>query len=367
MAKKKMGSVKLTDDVLVTSVDLTADVTGTLPVGSGGTGATSLTGALMGNGSSAFTAVAPGAAGGILRSNGSNWVRVSGLDTADITSGTFADARVAQSNVTQHQAALAIAYTQLTYSGLSTGAVLRATGAAAASFGTVTTAGLADANVTYAKIQDLTALSVLGRAGNTDGVGASIAAGTDHQVLRRSGTTIAFGAVNLAQAAAVTGTLAVGNGGTGLTAPGTSGNVLTSDGTNWTSSALPLTAGLAYGTWGAAGAEAANAIEVQLTLSDTAGTALAVATAEVEVMVSDGVDDAEPSATATIAAAGTPVGTMLAGSGTATVSMRCNSSGLIKVKVTETAAANRYLWIRQGRNSTHWVRANAAAKILAFT
>jgi hypothetical protein len=33
---------------------------------------------------------------------------------ADITSGTFADARIAQSNVTQHQAALSIAFTQLT-------------------------------------------------------------------------------------------------------------------------------------------------------------------------------------------------------------------------------------------------------------
>jgi hypothetical protein len=67
---------------------------------------------------------------------------------------------------------------------------------------------------------------------------------------------VAFGAVNLAQAAAITGTLPVGNGGTGATtltannvilgnggsavqfvAPSTSGNVLTSNGSTWQSSA----------------------------------------------------------------------------------------------------------------------------------
>jgi hypothetical protein len=36
------------------------------------------------------------------------------LDTAKVTTGTFADARIAQSNVTQHQAALAIGWGQLT-------------------------------------------------------------------------------------------------------------------------------------------------------------------------------------------------------------------------------------------------------------
>lgn len=59
------------------------------------------------------------------------------------------------------------------------------------------------------------ALSVLGRSANSTGDVASIAAGTDHQVLRRSGTALAFGAINLAQAAAVTGLLAAANGGTG--------------------------------------------------------------------------------------------------------------------------------------------------------
>lgn len=55
------------------------------------------------------------------------------------------------------------------------------------------------------------ALSVLGVAGNATADNASIAAGSDNQVLRRSGTAIAFGAVNLASSSAVTGNLPVAN------------------------------------------------------------------------------------------------------------------------------------------------------------
>ena len=68
----------------------------------------------------------------------------------------------------------------------------------------------------YANLTQGSALSVLGVTGNATADVASIAAGTDHQVLRRSGTALDFGAVNLAQSAAITGTLPVGNGGTGL-------------------------------------------------------------------------------------------------------------------------------------------------------
>lgn len=71
----------------------------------------------------------------------------------------------------------------------------------------------------FANLTQGSALSVLGVTGNATADHASIAAGTDNQVLRRSGTAVAFGAVNLASSDAVTGTLAVGNGGTGVTAP----------------------------------------------------------------------------------------------------------------------------------------------------
>ena len=70
----------------------------------------------------------------------------------------------------------------------------------------------------YANLTQGSALSVLGVTGNSTADVASIAAASDFQVLRRSGTSVAFGAVDLSQAAAITGTLPEGNGGTGGTA-----------------------------------------------------------------------------------------------------------------------------------------------------
>jgi hypothetical protein len=70
------------------------------------------------------------------------------------------------------------------------------------------------------------ALSVVGNATNATANVADISAGTDDQVLRRSGTAIGFGAVNLASTNAVTNVLDEGNGGTGLSAGGASGNYI---------------------------------------------------------------------------------------------------------------------------------------------
>jgi hypothetical protein len=67
----------------------------------------------------------------------------------------------------------------------------------------------------FANLTQGSALSVLGVTGNATADNASIAAGSDHQVLRRSGTAVAFGAVNLAQSAAVTGILPIANIATG--------------------------------------------------------------------------------------------------------------------------------------------------------
>jgi len=52
-----------------------------------------------------------------------------------------------------------------------------------------------NASITYAKFQDVLALSVVGRAANSDGVAAAITASADHLVLRRSGASISFGEV----------------------------------------------------------------------------------------------------------------------------------------------------------------------------
>lgn len=87
------------------------------------------------------------------------------------------------------------------------------TGTGTGSFATT----IANNAVTNAMLRDSGALSVIGRATNSTGDPADISAGSDNQVLRRSGTALAFGAVNLASSAAVTGALPIANGGTGAT------------------------------------------------------------------------------------------------------------------------------------------------------
>lgn len=71
---------------------------------------------------------------------------------------------------------------------------------------------IVDATIPYRAIEDAAALSVLGRAADSSGVLADIQAGSDHQVLRRSGTVVAFGAIDLSQSEAVgTSRLALAN------------------------------------------------------------------------------------------------------------------------------------------------------------
>lgn len=62
-----------------------------------------------------------------------------------------------------------------------------------------------------AKLTVGAALSLLGVAGNAAAARADIVAVNDHELVRRSGAAIGFGALNLAQAAAVTGILAAAN------------------------------------------------------------------------------------------------------------------------------------------------------------
>lgn len=80
-------------------------------------------------------------------------------------------------------------------------------------------------------IRQSVGLSVIGRSANTTGNVADITAASDFQVLGRSGTSIAFGSVNLASANAITGTLPQGNGGTGFSTY-TLGDILYSSATN---------------------------------------------------------------------------------------------------------------------------------------
>lgn len=90
------------------------------------------------------------------------------------------------------------------------GQVLRVSGTALG-FGTIVAAGIAsdavttvkilNSNVTLAKIANGTALSVLGVTGNAGAAYADMVAASDGQVMRRSGSAVGFGAVDLTNAA----------------------------------------------------------------------------------------------------------------------------------------------------------------------
>ena len=145
------------------------------------------------------------------------------VTTAKINAGAVTTAKIADSNVTNaklaNMTALSVKANPTNSSAVAQdvaaandGEVLRRSGTAVG-FGSVSAAGLAtdavetakikDANVTTAKLADeavtkgklenSAALSVIGRAANSSGVTADIAAGSDGAILRRSGTSIGFG------------------------------------------------------------------------------------------------------------------------------------------------------------------------------
>lgn len=154
--------VTFVDGSILTAADLNTTVTtmrdGTVTVPHGGTGAVTLVanGVLLGNGTSAVAVTSAGVANAVLRVPGAGGTPAFGaidLSQAAAVTGDLAFANLAQG----------------------------------------------------------AALSVLGVTGNATADVAAIAAASDNQVLRRSGTALAFGAVNLASAAAVTGNLPVAN------------------------------------------------------------------------------------------------------------------------------------------------------------
>lgn len=164
-------------------VGLTTHVSGTLGVGNGGTGATAVTnnGVAYGSGGVyAFTAAMT--AGQILLAN------ASAVPTPTTVSG---DVSINSSGVV----------------------------------------AIGANKVTYAMFQQVAGLSVVGVTGSATGNVAAIT-GAANGVLRvdSAGTTLGFGAINLASSAAVTGTLPISNGGTGLAAIGGANTVLRSNG-----------------------------------------------------------------------------------------------------------------------------------------
>ena len=99
---------------------------------------------------------------------------------------------------------------------VATGQVLRSGGVGVIpAYGQVVLTTDVSGDLPLANLAQGTALSVLGVTGNATADEASIVAASDFQVLRRSGTAVAFGAVDISQAAALTGTLPTARAGSG--------------------------------------------------------------------------------------------------------------------------------------------------------
>lgn len=101
-------------------------------------------------------------------------------------------------------------------------------------------ATIANNAVTYAKMQQVAAISVVGNStGSLANAGAIT--GSANQVLRvnATGSSLAFGALNLSAAGSITGTLGIASGGTGLSNAGLNNQYLKSNGVTASWAYLP--------------------------------------------------------------------------------------------------------------------------------
>ncbi len=186
-----IDSGAVTNAMLAGSIDLTTKVTGILPIANIATGTPNGTKFVRDDG----TLAVPGGSGTVTHTGGA-------LTANQLVIGAGLD----------DVAALGSLGTTTT--------VLHGNAGGAPTFGAVSLTADVSGDLPFANLAQGSALSVLGVTGNATADVASIAAASDHQVLRRSGTAVAFGAVDLSQSAAITGTLAEGNGGTGITSLG---------------------------------------------------------------------------------------------------------------------------------------------------
>ena len=118
--------------------------------------------------------------------------------------------------------------------------------------------------------------------------------------------------------------------------------------------------------WAAPSAESGNAIEIAAQLQSYTGQAFASGLIDVELRLTDAANDYEPSWTATIGPAASPLGSLMSGLDTATVTMRTNASGQFKIRVSEASAGSRYLFTKGGGNARYYVRARDGVQQLIF-
>jgi hypothetical protein len=241
-----------------------SSVTGVLPVPNGGTGVGSYAvgDLLFANTTTSLTRLAIGSNQFVLKavSGSPQWGTV---ESDGITSSAVTESKIATSAVTESK----IADNAVTSIKILANAV--------------TTAKIQDAAVTLAKlIPSASGLSVIGRPDNSAGQFSEITAGSNHLVLRRSGSTIGFGAIDIGQTAATTGVLPVSRGGTGLSSF-TAGTIPVGNGTSPLHTSSSLVWDISNSRLGVAQANPAVAIHTsgsiradsQLILPVTTGTA----------------------------------------------------------------------------------------------
>ncbi len=234
-----------------TSISLTADVTGTLPVANGGTGQTSLTlnSVVLGNGTSGVQFVAPSTSGNILTSNGTTWQSSAPTSGGTVTSVSFSGGTTGLSSTGG----------PITTSGTLTlaGTLVVANGGTGAATHTANNVLLGNGTAAFQAVAPGTSGNVLTSNGTTWASTALPAGGTVTSVSFSGGTTglsASGGPITSSGTLTLAGTLAVANGGTGATsltanyamlgngtsapqmiAPGANGNVLMSTGSTWAS------------------------------------------------------------------------------------------------------------------------------------
>jgi hypothetical protein len=174
-------------------------------------------------------AVSDGDKGDITVTSGVWEIDAAAVGTAELADGAVTDAKIRDS-----AACSVIGRTSTTsgavfdiVAGAST-ALCRA-GTGALTFGTITGNMITDGVVGNAKLRNSTGLSVIGRSANSSGVPGDIIAVTDGHVLRLSGSTLGFGAmdagalandsVTYAKLVNVSGYTVIGNPSTGTTDP----------------------------------------------------------------------------------------------------------------------------------------------------